>query len=463
MLLPQTKEREYRFKLALRMGLPIFALVIALIIHTFISNRATLQTSFYVEAVLLLLFSIYFIFYLIYNGFRVKITDDITKTFTREYLFDYLKKEIQREKNYTLVVVSVDNLDDINSMYGMKNGDRVLEIVSSWVAKYFEKEDILNFPMGHIKSGDFIIGIDGSKEKYNTIVELLCLKASEFKVDDIEVKISGAITDTSYSRDLDFLIENLFELQKKKKNSKRREVEEDINPNDLEIMVAEAIEKKSINIMTQNIFESGDVVSKECFVKLINSQGKLLYPKLYMKVIKKLGLSIEYDLMIIKEIFQKTQESKNMRYAINIAPTSLRNEKFLIHLEEMLKVYSGSKLIFILSEEEYYSYITRYKIILKSLKNKGILIAIDRVGSLHTSFLYLRELEINFIRYDSFYSNENKLEENRSIIEGFNIMAQERGVKTWIKNIENKSTLTLANRLNINYIQGKELSELEDL
>jgi len=47
MLLPQTKEREYRFKLALRMGLPIFALIMALVIHTFLENSQTLQTSFY--------------------------------------------------------------------------------------------------------------------------------------------------------------------------------------------------------------------------------------------------------------------------------------------------------------------------------------------------------------------------------------------------------------------------------
>ena len=80
MLLPQTKEREHRFKLALRMGLPIFALIVALISHTLIENHDTLQVSFYVEAILLLVFSIYFILYLIYSGYEVKITDDITKT-----------------------------------------------------------------------------------------------------------------------------------------------------------------------------------------------------------------------------------------------------------------------------------------------------------------------------------------------------------------------------------------------
>jgi len=136
MLLPQTKEREYRFKLALRMGLPIFALVIAFIFHTFVSNYGNLNASMYIEAVLLLFVSIYFIFYLIYSGFEVKITDNVTKTFTREYLYKYLIKELHNKKTYTLILLSVDNLNDINKLYGIKNGDKVLREVVLWIKRW---------------------------------------------------------------------------------------------------------------------------------------------------------------------------------------------------------------------------------------------------------------------------------------------------------------------------------------
>ena len=96
MLLPETKEREYRFKLALRMGLPIFALVLAFISNTLISSYQNLQVSFYIESIILLVFSIYFIFYLIYKGFNVRITEPISNTFTRDFLYKYLKKNIKK-------------------------------------------------------------------------------------------------------------------------------------------------------------------------------------------------------------------------------------------------------------------------------------------------------------------------------------------------------------------------------
>jgi len=465
MLLPQTKEREYRFRLALRIGLPIFALVLILISSTLITTYQSLHLSFYFEAVLLLAFSIYFILYIIYSGFNVKITDDVSKTFTREYLYKYLTKEIKNQKEYTLILISIENLHDINKLYGLKNGDKTLLEVAKWIGNYLKAEKLTNFPVGHIKGGDFIIGLKGTKDKYNTMLELMCLKSSEFKVDNIEVKISGAITDTSYSNKLSYMVENLFELQEKNKRVKSKYSEEEIDPNELESYIIDAINNKSIIVSTQEIYEENKKVFKECFVKLKTSNGKLFYPKRYMKVINKLGLSVAFDLMVLEHTVLNCTDVSGEIYAINISPTSIRNENFLSHAKDLLKSHDieTKKIMFILSEQEYYSHISRYNSILKSLGALGVLVAIDRLGSLQTSFLYLRELNIDVVRFDSYYSKEIKDEKNHSIISGFNTMAQEKGVKTWIKNIEDEESLEIAKKMKIDYIQGKYLADLQDI
>ena len=461
MLLPQTKEREYRFRLALRIGLPIFALIIAFISHTLITNYQNLHSSFFVEAILIILVSIYFIFYLIYNGFSVKITDDVTKTFTREYLYEYLQKEIKDKKEYTLVLISIDNLNDINKLYGIKNGDKVLREVALWIAEYLKKEGITNFPMGHIKGGDFVLGLEGLKTKYSTVLELMCLKSGELKVGDIEVKISGAITDTSYSHELDYLIENLFESIEKRKNSKQKEQEEEMNPNELESIVIHAIENRELIVMAQDVYANDQEVFHECFVKLKAANGKVIYPKTYLKVINKLGLGIEFDLVVLETVLESCKDTEKV-FALNILPTSLRNEKFLSRAKELLRE-SKTKVMFVLFEAEYYSYTSRYNSIINSFKEYGVRFAIDRVASIHTSFLYLRELDIDVIRFDTYYSHEEKLEKNRSIIEGFNIMAHEKGIKSWMKNIEDEETYRLAKAIGIDYLQGKYLANLKEI
>ena len=459
MLLPQTKEREYRFKLALRMGLPIFALIIALLSHTLVDNYATLNTSFYVESLILIVFSIYFILYLIYNGFNVKITDDVSKTFTREYLFNYIEGELKKENKYTLILISIDNLNDINRLYGIKNGDRVLRVVAEWIGSFLQEKQQENFPLGHVKGGDFIIGLKGEAREFTTLLELMCLKSNELKVDDIEVKISASISDTNYAKELDYIVENLFEIQEHRRNSKAIKKEEIVNPSELEASVINAINNRRVNIMTQDVYYGDEIKFKECFIKLKDEYDKPLYTKSYIKILNRLGLSVEYDLMVLEELISATKMSDGI-YALNISPISFRNEKFLNRSKELLKD-SAIRIMFVLSELEYYSHTNRYNNIINSLKHSGVLIAIDRVGAIHTSYLYLRELNIDVIRFDTYFSNLERLKSNYSIVKGFGIMAKEKGIKTWIKNIENSQTLELVKELEIEYMQGKELSPLK--
>jgi diguanylate cyclase (GGDEF)-like protein len=461
MLLPQTKEREYRFKLALRMGLPIFALVITLFLTTSINVTEKLTAIFYIEAVLLLAFSIYFILYIIYIGFDTRVTEIVSKTFTREYLYEYLKKDIKKEKEYTLILISIDNLHDINVMYGIKNGDKVLYEVAKWIGEYIQKKDIYNFPLGHIKGGDFVIGLRGNKDKYISILELMCLNTDGFKIDDIEVKISGAITDTTFSDKLEYMIENLFEIQEMKRHKKSSLKDNTIGPNDLELLVIDALKNKNFILMTQSIFENGKSTLKECFIKLQTSDGKMIYQKTYLKVLSKLGLTLEYDLMVVEKTVKKLSGEMNEILVFDIAPTSLRNPIFITKIKELLEHYpqAKNKIMFMLFENEYFSNIDKYNSVLKSLKNLGAYIGIDKLGASHTSFLYLRDLDIDVVRFDSFYTKE--INKNKNIISGLNLSAHDKNIKTWVKLIEEKNDFEIVNHMNVDYLQGKYLAQLE--
>ena len=114
--------------------------------------------------------------------------------------------------------------------------------------------------------------------------------------------------------------------------------------------------------------------------------------------------------------------------------------------------------MFILSETEYYSQINRYNDTLKFLRDMGVLIAIDRVGGIHTSFLYLRDLDVDVVRFDSYYAKNIK---NKEIVDGFNFMAHKKGVKTWLKNIEDEDLKNFAQEIGIDYLQGKYFAPLK--
>ena len=448
------------------MVLPVFALILALILHTFITSNAVVNISFYVESLLVLVFSIYFILFLIYKGFDINITDSVTKTFTRQYLYKYIRKEIKENDEYTLLLISIDNLHEINTRYGIKNGDKILYEVVLWIEAYFKHKDIINFPLGHIKGGDFLIGLKGSKSEYKTLLELMCLKSDDFKIDDIEIQISGAINDVSLSKNINYLIENLFELQNQNRSSKQvTNTHEEINPSELESFVIGAIKRKSFTLSAQDVFSNDVAIMKECFIKLKTENGKLLHPKAYMKVLDKLRLMVDYDLMILEENISKCSLINKEKFAISVAPTSIRNPRFIARVKELFDGNASIKgrVVFILSENEYYPRIDKYNSTLQILRDLGIEIAIDRLGSIHTSFLYLRDLDVDIVRFDSYYSKDNNESKHKAVVDGFNKMAHEKGLKTWIKMLENEDMNNLSKDLGIDYLQGKYLANLESM
>lgn len=463
MLFSQLKEREYKFTLALRMVLPIFILFLVLIIHSIYSYNSSVGPHFYIELILIFIISIYFIFYLIQNSFNKKITDSISKAFTKEYIYNFIEKELKKDKDFTLVLVSLDNLNEINSRYGVNVSDKIIYETISWVNEFLISKNILNVPIGHIRGSNFIIFLDAQKESYKSIFELMSLKSQDILIDNVEVKILTSIIDTKFSRGIDYLIENLFEQQREKRESQSF-IAQDVDPNDYEYSVVNALKRKDFTIYAQNVYNDDKIAFKECSIKLKDENGKILHQKEYLKVLNKLRLLQDYDLTILEKVIQLAKKTGD-KYAMHITASTIRNYHSVSQIKDMF--YRNNelkgKIYLVFSENEYYSNIEKFNTTLKQLKDIGIKIVIDRVGSLHSSFLYLKDLDIDVIRYATQYSKQSSYRDYENIIDGFGAMARKKGIKVWAKLIEAKEVYEFFKEHKVDYLQGKYLSELEEL
>jgi EAL domain-containing protein (putative c-di-GMP-specific phosphodiesterase class I) len=463
MILPEKKERENRFKLALRMGLPIFFLGL-LSIFIFLNQPAdSITSSFYIGATLILAIMIYFFLYMIYRGFDERITDPITNTFTREYMYKYLKKEIQKE-NYSVMLVSIENLHSINETYGIKNGDLVLKRTVREITKFLYSKGIYNFPLGHIKGGDFLIGLEESKDEYMPVMDLMCLKFSSFLINNIEVQIVGSIIDNHFSKNLDYMIDYLFEQQSLKKSSKEIIKDEDIiDPNDLEMSIIDAIRNSSFKIYSQSVYDkNGNVFLDDLSAKLM-IKDKVVHQKVFIPVVNRLGLAKEYDLMLLDEVAKKISLDDNI-CSFSISPTTIREAHFLSYMKGLMDSYPAirNRVVFLLSEIDYYNNITRYNQTIQSLRRMGISIAIDRFGEYHSSSLYFREIEVDMVRFDSRYTKNLKSERYKKVLKGLHESVNSLNSKSWIKMVEDEETYEIAKDIGIDIIQGKYLDNLKE-
>ena len=465
MLLPEEKEREQRFKLALRMGLPMFILFVIILLSFFSFGDSTIPTFFLVIAVSSFAVMIYYIFYLIYRGQEERITDPITHTFSREYLINYFKKQIDKGP-YTILLVSVRNLTDINSKYGVKKGDKVLYEVGHWIGEYLQEKEIERFPIGHYKGSDFLIGLSGSKDKYQNMMDLMCLKFLDRRIDDIEISLTSAIVDTNYSRDLDQLVTQLFAVADEKLAHKHDVEEDDIDPTKLEASVIHAIQRHSFSLMFQIVDEKETASMLEASVKLINDDGKIIHQNKFMPVIDRLGLTRTYDEMILEKVVKLAENvPHNIMLAFTLSPSSIRNNSFL---EKALTLFSNNesargRIMFILSENDYFDHPKRYNELLQAYRRLGIFIAIDNFGAFKSPMTFLKDLKVDVLRFDNSYGKHIKEKEYQDIVKGLNVVAQGLGLKSWIRMVEDESEEKIVTALGIDFVQGNYLGKIASL
>jgi len=467
MLLPEEKERAQRFRLALRMGLPIFLLFMIILISFFSFGDGSVPTFFLVIAISAFVVMIYYIFYLIYQGQEERITDPITHTFTREYLIGYFKKQIKKGP-YTVMLVSVRNLTDINSRYGVKKGDKILYEVGQWIGAFLKEKEIENFPIGHYKGSDFLIGLTGSKEHYQNLLDLMCLKFQNRTIDEIEISLTSSIVDTNYSKDIDQITTRLFDIadEKMAHKSMLEEEEEELNPTALEASVIQAIQKQSFSLMFQIVDEKQTASMLEASVKLINDDGKIIHQNKFMPVIDRLGLTRRYDEMILEKIVKLSESiPHNLILAFSLSPSSVRNNSFLERALTLLgnNESARGRIMFILSENAYYDHPRRYNELLQAYRRLGIFIAIDNFGAFKSSMSFLKELKIDVLRFDNTYGKHIDEPEYQHIVKGLNVVAQGLGLRSWIRMIENEKQEKIVTGLGIDFVQGNYLGRISSL
>ncbi|WP_061311246.1 GGDEF domain-containing protein [Clostridium botulinum] len=139
--------------------------------------------------------------------------DNLTKVYNRNYMNIHLSKQILKDKEFSLVILDIDNFKKINDNYGHDFGDLVLKKMSNFIKENIRKCDEIYRWGGE----EFIIYFYNSncKNIYKRLDDIReSISKLIFQKDNIKINITVSFGMAEYSLDGD-TIENLIKCADK--------------------------------------------------------------------------------------------------------------------------------------------------------------------------------------------------------------------------------------------------------
>lgn len=463
MLYSEIKERENRFIIALKIVFPFFILVV-IFFYSFTLFNNNINNFFLL--VLLIPIYVYYIFYLIYNGFKRTLIDFTTKAFIRKEIIAKIEK-IKDKKNNTVILLHVDNIADINERYGISNSDQLLKSLTQKLDEFLKSYRFKNIPIGRFGGGNFLLVIKHSKKELTHLLTIFSKELKNKGINNIEVKIEFSLIEADYDQNVKNTIEQLFILLAENKKS---DLElPNIKPDIFEQIVEDALKNNqiffkyqpSINVETQKI----EIL--EVLTKIYSKENGSLSKGQIERIVNYAGREKEFDEKIFSILLDEISPllDKNILFSIDISPVSLRNNSFKVYLLNLFrqKKINPNQFILEISEINSYEDMNRFSEIIASYKKEGFKIALSNFGGNNCSLEYIKHLPIDMVKFDIEFTKKIEDERQGKILEIYLELVKTLHVKSMIKFADKELLFEKIKALKPDFIQGFFISKPKNL
>ncbi|TCK87993.1 PAS domain S-box-containing protein/diguanylate cyclase (GGDEF)-like protein [Natranaerovirga hydrolytica] len=236
-------------------------------------------------------------------------------------------------------------------------------------------------------------------------------------------------------------------------------------------LIYSAIEEDKFELHYQPIVATNDKedMSYEVLLRLRNKEGDLIYPGAFFSMAQRYNIMCDIDFWVINKFFEHIHDlykSETMdhtqRFNLNISGASLTNEKILECIEEKIdsSCMNANQLCFEISETIAISHYSKAKDFINQLKKIGCKLALDNFGTGLTTFEYIKNLNIDYLKIDgSFTNNIAKNKVNYTMVSSIKEIATLMNIKTVAQCVENKEVYQAVKDIGIDYIQGYYISK----
>jgi len=386
-----------------------------------------------------------------------------------------------------LLYIDLDQFRLVNDSCGHKAGDELLKMIADKITQLTKTGEWI----ARISADEFAVLLnDCSLENAYQIAERIRKSIEQFRFvwQDKMFEISVSIGVVAITQQYGSVVELLnsadiacFAAKDSGRNKTHVYSEKDkvITQRRGEIQWAQeiqfALDSNSFNLVCQPILatkqQSASTNYVEVLVRMKDSKGREILPMAFIPAAERYHLMTAVDRWVVQNTAKalKAADLTHSKYIccfINISSQTISDRAFLTFVLDVIKEndLEPSCLCFEITEASTIENYKQASHLIKILQNIGCKFAIDNFGTGLSSFTFLKELPVNFIKIDgSFIRSMEKDPVARAIVDSINKISHTMDIEAIAEYVENEATLEDVRSFNLDYIQGNFVSKPKKL
>ncbi len=229
-----------------------------------------------------------------------------------------------------------------------------------------------------------------------------------------------------------------------------------------------ALDNDCFELFLQRIqcVECQDVPSEhyEVLIRMVGDDGEIIPPGAFLPAAERFNLIGSVDTWVVENVFKKLkglQDVKkypeNLILSINLSGTSMANDGLLERISCLLDESGipAENFCFEVTETAAIANLNQATQFLSSLREKGCKIALDDFGSGLSSFAYLKQLPVDYLKIDGLFVKDIAVDNiDKAFVESINQIGHVMNLETIAEFVENDEIMAVLTEIGVNYAQG---------
>lgn len=399
------------------------------------------------------------------DGFRRKLTAAVAS-------------ETKKERPQVLIQVALDQFKIINDTSGFGAGDQMLQLVSSMLRTQLPGSAAI----ARISADEFAILLDSEIAQCTSMAENIRRRIAnlQFMVQDKRYNTTGRVAvvtiDESFedvasvlsAADVTCLVaKELGGNQVREYDKNDKHLVQHFDLMNITSAISTALSEDRFCLFAQEILPlnptGGELGHYEILIRMLDEENHIISPGYFIPAAERYGMIQSMDRWVIGHTFRQLAEANdrmggpNIRCSINVSGPSLSYDDLPNFAAQEMQNYSiePQQVCFEITETTAVSNMAQALKFIERMRDLGCEFALDDFGSGMSSFGYLKDLPVDYLKIDGCFV-KNMLHDSLdfAMVESINNIGHVMGLKTIAEYVEDGEILESLTELKIDYGQG---------